>query len=56
VYFCNQTGKTFVVKADPAYTPVAENRLEGGFMASPAVTGDELFLRTKTHLYAIGKK
>ncbi|HEY1190057.1 MAG TPA: PQQ-binding-like beta-propeller repeat protein [Gemmata sp.] len=56
VYFCNQTGKTFVIKADKAYTPLAENRLDGGFMASPALAGDELFLRTKTHLYAIGKK
>lgn len=61
VYFCNQGGKnqdckTFVVKADRTFTLVAENRLDGGFMASPAVVGDELFLRTKTHLYSIGKK
>jgi len=56
VYFSNQTGKTFVVKADREYSLVSENRLAEGFMASPAVAGDELFLRTKTHLYAIGKK
>ncbi len=56
VYFCNQIGKTFVVKADKTYTLLAENRLDGGFMASPAIAGDELFLRTKTHLYAISKK
>lgn len=56
VYFCNQIGKTFVVKADKVYELVEENRLDGGFMASPAVVGDDLFLRTRTHLYAIGKK
>lgn len=56
VYFCNQTGKTFVVKADAEYTLVSENRLADGFMASPAVVGDELFLRTRTNLYSIGKK
>ncbi len=57
VYFCNQIGKTFVVKADEdSYTLVTENRLDGGFMASPAFADNELFLRTKTHLYAIGKK
>lgn len=56
VYFCNQIGKTFVVKAENEYTLLAENRLDAGFMASPAIAGDELFLRTKTHLYAIGKK
>lgn len=56
VYFCNQIGKTFVVKADKTFEVVSENRLDGGFMASPAVAGDELILRTRTHLYAIGKK
>jgi outer membrane protein assembly factor BamB len=56
VYFCNQIGKTYVVKAAREYSVVAENRLADGFMASPAVAGDDLFLRTKTHLYAIGKK
>ena len=56
VYFCNQSGKTFVVKAGLDYTPVAVNRLDDGFMASPAVAGDTLFLRTTKNLYAIGKK
>jgi outer membrane protein assembly factor BamB len=55
VYFCNQIGKTFVVAAKDKYEPIAENRLDAGFMASPAALGDTLFLRTKTHLYAIGK-
>ena len=55
VYFCNQSGKTFVVKADREYTPVAVNRLTDGFMASPAVVGNDLILRTKSHLYCIGK-
>jgi outer membrane protein assembly factor BamB len=64
VYFCNQNGKTFVVAARPEFNVVAENRLDvdmsvpapRGFMASPAIAGDELFLRTRTHLYCIGKK
>jgi hypothetical protein len=29
------------------------NQLDDGFMASPAVTGKALILRTKTHLYRI---
>jgi len=32
---------------------LAENKLDGGFMASPAVAGKALFLRSKTHLYRI---
>jgi outer membrane protein assembly factor BamB len=60
LYCCNQTGKTFVLAAAKEHTVVAENRLgegkDAGFMASPAVAGNVLYLRTKTHLYAIGKR
>ncbi|CAN5516012.1 PQQ-binding-like beta-propeller repeat protein [soil metagenome] len=56
VYFCNQDGKTFVIAASDDYTVVATNKLDAGCMASPAVSGNELFLRTKTHLYCIGTK
>ena len=55
LYACNQSGKTFVLKAGREYEKVAENRLADGFMASPAVAGDALLLRTKTALYCIGK-
>ena len=56
VYFCGQVGKTYVVKADREYTPIAENRVEDGFMASPAIAGDDLILRTTKNLYCVGKK
>jgi outer membrane protein assembly factor BamB len=56
IYLSNQTGKTIVVKAAAEYEPVATNELDAGCMASPAVSGDALLLRTKTHLYCIGKK
>lgn len=55
VYFCGQVGKTYVVKAEREYSLVAENRLDDGFMSSPAIVGNELFLRTRTHLYSVGK-
>jgi outer membrane protein assembly factor BamB len=56
IYFSNEDGKTFVVAASRSYTPVEVNRLDAGCMASPAVAGDAIFLRTKTHLYCIGTK
>ncbi|MDB5312416.1 MAG: outer rane biosis protein BamB [Gemmataceae bacterium] len=56
IYLPNQTGKTTVIKAAREYEPVAANELDAGCMASPAVAGDALILRTKTHLYSIGKK
>jgi outer membrane protein assembly factor BamB len=53
LYFANQQGKTFVLKPGRAYEPLAVNQLDIGCMASPAVDGKALFLRTKTHLYRI---
>ncbi|MBW7864208.1 MAG: PQQ-binding-like beta-propeller repeat protein [Candidatus Hydrogenedens sp.] len=53
--YCSSTqGRTTVIKAGRAFEKIAENRLDEGFMASPAVAGNALFLRTKTHLYRIG--
>jgi len=53
LYLCSVQGKCVVVKAGRTYEVLATNRLEGGFMASPAVCGKALILRTKTHLYRI---
>jgi outer membrane protein assembly factor BamB len=53
LYFCNQQGKTTVVNPGPALDIVATNMLDIGLMASPAVAGSDLFLRTKTHVYRI---
>ena len=44
---------TAVVARSDEFALLAENRLDAGFMASPAVVGDALVLRTKTHLYRI---
>lgn len=53
VYFFNQTGTSVVLKPSRDYEVVATNKLEAGFMASPAVLGKAFILRTKTHLYRI---
>jgi len=54
VVYCSSTqGKTTVMKAGRKFEQVAVNALDEGFMASPAVTGKALILRTKTHLYRI---
>jgi len=50
LYFFSQEGKTTVLKPGRAFEGLATNSLPGGFMASPAVAGKALFLRTKTHL------
>ena len=53
LYFFNQQGKTTVLKPGRAYEGLATNTLASGFMASPAVAGKALFLRSKTHLHRI---
>jgi len=53
IYCFSREGKTTVFKAAREYEVLATNVLEAGFMASPAVSGKALFLRTKEHLYRI---
>jgi outer membrane protein assembly factor BamB len=53
VYFFSEEGRSVVIEAGRQFKKLAENTLDGGFMASPAVTGSALILRTKTHLYRI---
>ena len=53
IYCSNQLGTTTVFKAARECELLATNKLDSGFMASPAVAGKALFLRTKTHLYRI---
>ena len=53
IYFFDREGRTVVLARADEYRVLAENHLDSGFMASPAVVGDALLLRTKTHLYRI---
>lgn len=56
IYLFSQDGKTVVIEASKEYKRLSENTLDGGFMASPAVADDAMFLRTDTHLYRIEEK
>jgi outer membrane protein assembly factor BamB len=53
LYAFNEDGKTTVLEAGRQFKVLAENRLDDGFMASPAVEGRALFVRTRTHLYRV---
>ncbi len=53
IYCFNRDGRTTVFRAARKYEILATNTLDSGFMASAAVSGKALFLRTKTHLYRI---
>jgi len=56
VYLASQNGMTLVIKHSDTYELLATNKLEDQFDASPAVVGDELFLKGKKYLYCITQK
>jgi outer membrane protein assembly factor BamB len=53
VYCFSQQGKATVIDAAATFKVLAGNELGDGFMASPAVDGKALILRTKSHLYRV---
>jgi len=53
LYFFDREGTSVVLKAGRKFEVLASNELDSGFMASPAVVGDAMLLRTKTHLYRV---
>lgn len=53
LYFCSQQGVTTVLKPGRTFEVLATNTLASGFLASPAVDGKALYLRTRTHLCRI---
>jgi outer membrane protein assembly factor BamB len=52
--FClNEDGKTFVIRAGDKYELLESNDLGEMALATPALIGDRLLLRTANHLYSI---
>ena len=51
IYLAGRDGGVEVLKHGPTYELLAKTRLEEGFDASPAIAGDELYLRGAQHLY-----
>ena len=53
LYFFAAEGPCTVIKPGDTFQKIATNELKAGCMASPAVVGKSLIVRTKTHLYRI---
>lgn len=53
LYCFSEDGRTVVIAAGREFKKLAENTLQDGFMASPAVTGKSLILRTRANLYRV---
>ena len=54
IYFFGQNGTATVVAEGSEFKVLAKNQLDSGFMASPAVADDCLYVRTEKALYCIG--
>jgi outer membrane protein assembly factor BamB len=54
VYIPGRDGTIVVIKHGPTLEVLAENALDDGFDASPALVGREIYLRGYRYLYAIG--
>jgi outer membrane protein assembly factor BamB len=55
IYFQSEEGVTTVIAPGTVFRKLATNRLDGATLASLAVSGGSIFIRTDTHLYRIGQ-
>jgi outer membrane protein assembly factor BamB len=55
-YIVGRNGAAVTVKHAPEFEVLAESRLDDGFSASPAVVGNEIYLRGHEYLYCIAEE
>ena len=55
LYIAGRNGVVNVVQQGPDFKILAENSLDDSFNASPAIVGNELYLRGSGHLYCIAE-
>lgn len=53
VYIPSRDGVTLVLRHGPTFDVIAQNKLSDGFDASPALAGNEIYLRGYGYLYSI---
>jgi len=56
IYLAGEDGDVFVVASGPEYREIAVNEMDELLMATPAIVGGALYLRGRSHIFAIGKK
>ncbi|MBL7214536.1 MAG: PQQ-like beta-propeller repeat protein [Phycisphaerae bacterium] len=53
VYFVGRNGVTYVLKNSENFEVLAVNKLDDGIDCSPAIIGDEMYLKSKQYLYCL---
>jgi outer membrane protein assembly factor BamB len=56
IYFLSEEGAATIIAPGKAFRKLATNQLDGATLASIAVSGGSLFIRSNTHLYRIAQK
>jgi hypothetical protein len=56
IYFCSREGTTVVLKHGPEFEVLATNLLDEPIDASPAIIGNQMFIRGEKHLYCIAEQ
>src|SRR2546425_1699797 len=56
VYFANEDGQVFVLKASPTYELLSTNDMGSSVLATPAISEGRLLFRTQKELISIGLK
>jgi outer membrane protein assembly factor BamB len=54
IYLVGESGETLVLAAGRTPEVLSRNAIDGRVLASPAIAGGRLFIRTDDHLVAIG--
>ena len=55
IYFFSREGNASVISAGREFELLAENEFDEGFIASPAIVGNTIIVRSLTHLYCFAK-
>jgi outer membrane protein assembly factor BamB len=56
IYFLNEEGVTTILAPGKKFSRIMRNSVDGSTLASIAVSGGSIFLRSDTHLYRIGAR
>jgi outer membrane protein assembly factor BamB len=53
IYFLSEEGESVVIAPGKVFKVLAKNELDGQMLASMAVSGGSIFVRSRTHLYRL---
>jgi outer membrane protein assembly factor BamB len=56
IYFLSEDGVATAIAPGPAFQRLATSRLDGATLASIAIAGGSMFIRSDSHLYRIGER